>query len=96
MLLDQLHQQKSRIEAIAQQFGAQRIRVFGSVARGEEQQDSDVDFLVAFPRGYSLFSQRLALTEQLKTLLGRQVDVVPEHELNPHIRQQVLNEAVDL
>lgn len=96
MLLDTLHRQRTTIETLAQQFGAQRIRVFGSVARGEEQQDSDVDFLVDFPRGYSLFEQRLPLTEQLKKLLGRKVEVIPEHELNPHIKQQVLSEAIEL
>lgn len=95
-MLDNLHLQRTKINALAKQFGAQRIRVFGSVARGEERQDSDVDFLVDFPRGYSLFEQRLPLVEQLNALLGRQVDVIPEHELNPHIKQQVLNEAIEL
>jgi predicted nucleotidyltransferase len=66
------------------------------VARGEERADSDVDFLVDFPPGYDLFRQRLPLTEQLAELLHRRVEVIPEHELNRHIRDQVLNEAVDL
>ena len=96
MLLDFLHQNKKQIEGLAQQCGAQRIRVFGSVARGEESQDSDVDFLVDFPRGYSLFRQRIPLVEQLTALLGRGVEVIPEHELNPHIRTQVLMEAIEL
>ena len=96
MLLDDLHQQKKRIEELSQQFGARRIRVFGSVARREEKSASDVDFLVEFPRGYDLFRQRLPLTEQLMKLLGRKVEVVPEHELNRYIRDQVLKEAVEL
>jgi predicted nucleotidyltransferase len=70
--------------------------VFGSVARGEERPDSDVDFLVDFPRGYDLFSQRLSLAERLADLLHRRVDLVSEHELNHHIRDQVFKEAVDL
>jgi len=96
MLLDDLHQQKKLIEELSQQFGARRIRVFGSVARREERAESDVDFLVEFPRGYDLFRQRLPLTEQLMNLLGRKVEVVPEHELNRYIRDQVLKEAVKL
>jgi len=52
--------------------------VFGSVARCEERSDSDVDFLVNFPRGYDLFSQRLPLTERLARLLGRKEESVPE------------------
>jgi predicted nucleotidyltransferase len=96
MLLKDLRRQKIAIDAMAQQYGARRIRVFGSVARGEELPESDVDFLVDFPQGYDLFAQRLPLTEALSNLLGRKVEVVPEHELHRHIRQQVLSEAVDL
>ncbi len=96
MLLDDLHHRKSAIDAIARRYGAERIRVFGSVARRQEQPDSDVDFLVDFPVGYDIFAQRLPLAEDLATLIGRKVDLVPEHELSRHIRRQVLNEAVDL
>jgi hypothetical protein len=96
MLLDELRAQKSAIAALGGQYGARRIRVFGSVARGEERPDSDVDFLVDFPRGYDLFAQRLPLTERLADLLHRRVELVPEHELNRHIRDHVLKEAVDL
>lgn len=96
MLLEDLHQQKATIDAIARQFGARRIRVFGSVARREENANSDVDFLVDFPVGYDLFKQRLPLADRLSSLLGRQVDLIPEHELNSHIRAAVLSEAVEI
>ena len=96
MLLDVLHAKKDMIHAACRQYGARRIRVFGSVARGEEQPDSDIDFLVDFPRGYDLFAQRLPLAERLTEITGRRLDVVPEHELNRHIRERVLREAVDL
>ena len=59
MLLDALRARKDAIHAACRQYGARRIRVFGSVARGEERPDSDIDFLVDFPRGYDLFAQRL-------------------------------------
>lgn len=58
MLLNELRAKKEVIAALSDQYGARHIRVFGSVARGEEQPDSDVDFLVEFPRGYDLFAQR--------------------------------------
>jgi predicted nucleotidyltransferase len=96
MLLDELRQKKDVIAALGAEYGARRIRVFGSVARGQERPDSDVDFLVDFPRGYDLFSQRLALTERLADLLHRKVELIPEHELNRHIRDHVINEAVEL
>ena len=95
MLLNEVHARKDDIAALGRQFGARRIRVFGSVARGEERPGSDIDFLVDFPRGYDLFAQRLPLAEGLADLFRHPVDVVPEHELNPHMRDHVLREAVD-
>lgn len=96
MLLDVLRQKKDQIDALLGQFGARRLRVFGSVARREERPDSDVDLLVDFPRGYDLFAQRIPLAERLAELLHRKVELIPEHELNRHIRDQVMREAVDL
>ena len=62
MLLDELRNRKADISALGERYGARRIRVFGSIARGEEGPDSDVDFLVDFSLGYDLFAQRLPLT----------------------------------
>lgn len=95
MLIAELHQKKAAITALARKYGARRIRVFGSVARREERPDRDVDFLVEFPRGYDLFTQRLPLTEELAKIVRRKVDLVPEHELNRHIREMVMREAVE-
>jgi predicted nucleotidyltransferase len=96
MLIDQIRANKSAIDQLGVKYGARRIRVFGSVARGAERPDSDVDFLVDFDRGYDLFAQRLPLARHLESLLGRPVEVIPEYELNRHIRDRVLSEAVDL
>ncbi len=96
MLLDELRQLKAPLESLAGRYGGQHLRVFGSVARGEETPDSDVDFLVELPRGYDLFAQRLPLAQGLADLLHRKVDVVPEHELSRHIRDHVLKEAIAL
>jgi predicted nucleotidyltransferase len=72
------------------------LRVFGSVARGEETAQSDVDFLVEFPRGYDLITQRMPLAQKLADILNRKVELIPEHELNAHMRQKILAEAVSL
>lgn len=96
MLLEHLRTQKDGILAAGRRYGARRIRVFGSVARGEERPDSDIDFLVDFPPGYDMFAQRLPLSQQLAKTTGRRVDLVPEHELNRHLRDTILREAVDL
>jgi len=96
MLLEQLRQSRDQINAACRRYGARRIRVFGSVAWGEERPDSDIDFLVDLPRGYDLVTQRLPLQQRLTEITGRRLDVAPEHELNRHIRDAVLREAVDL
>jgi predicted nucleotidyltransferase len=96
MLLDDLRSKKQQIASLASQYGARRIRVFGSVSRGEETEDSDIDFLVDFPQGYDLFTQRLPLREKLMESTGRKVDLVPEHELNRHLREAVLREAKNI
>ena len=74
MLLDEIHRKREAIARLGQQFGARRLRVFVCVARREEQVDSDVDFLVDFPRGYDLFAQRLPLVEKLADLVPRIVN----------------------
>ncbi len=95
-LIDSICEQKASIKALAQRCGASHIRIFGSVARGEETPDSDIDILVDLPRGYDLFTQRMALAQGLQQLLRREIDLIPEHELNTHLRADILREAVDL
>jgi hypothetical protein len=53
------------------------------------------DSILALAR-HDLFDQRLALVEALETLLHRKIDLIPEHELNPHIAADILQEAVGL
>ena len=96
MLIDDLRQRKTEIEALARQYGAGNIRIFGSVARREETADSDIDMLVEFPPGYDMFRQRLPLTSRLEEITGRNIDLVPEHELNKRIAETVRREAVNI
>ncbi len=76
----------------AAHHGAYNVRIFGSVARGEADEDSDVDFLVNMETGRSLFDLGSLLMD-LQDLLGREVDVVTEAGLRPRIRRRVLSEA---
>lgn len=96
MLLDELNAQRDAIAALGWRYGARRIRVFGSVARRQETAGSDIDLLVDLPPGYDMFGQRLPLAQQLEQQLGRRIELIPEHELNRHMREHVLREAVDL
>ena len=91
-----LHDQRSQILTIAEKHGAYNVRVFGSVARGEATEDSDIDFLVDynlekitpwFPGG---------LLIDLERLLNRQVDIATVDMLKERIRNHILHEAVSL
>ena len=93
MILDNLLiRERDEILRIAAQHGATNVRVFGSVARGESKEDSDVDFLVRMEPGRSVFDLA-ALTVDLETLLGREVDVVPDDGIYRLLRKRILNEA---
>ena len=92
---DLLGHKRGEILRLAAQHGASNIRVFGSVARGEADAQSDVDFLVDMERGRSLLDLG-GLLMDLQELLGRPVDVVTERGLRERIRERVLREAVPL
>ncbi|HOF61802.1 MAG TPA: nucleotidyltransferase family protein [Candidatus Latescibacteria bacterium] len=92
---DLLRKERAAILQIARRYGARNLRVFGSVARGEDTEMSDIDILVDFAPDVSLFDHA-ALMEELESALGRKVDVVSEHGLRPRMRERVLKEAVPL
>jgi predicted nucleotidyltransferase len=84
-----LQSQREAIHAIARRHGARSISVFGSVARGEERPESDIDFLVEFEPGASLLNL-MGLQDDLEALLGCTVDVVSAGGLkdrDEHIRR---------
>ncbi len=94
MRLDQLLEEKrGEILRIAAEHGAREVRVFGSVARGEADLESDIDFLVDLETGRSLLDLG-GLQMELESLLGRRVDVVTARGLKARIRERVLREAV--
>jgi predicted nucleotidyltransferase len=93
--LEQLRSRRKEILEIAQRYGASQVRVFSSVARGEANAESDIDFLVKFEPTRSLIDQAL-LKQDLEALLERPVDVVSENGINPLLRNRILSEAIPL
>jgi uncharacterized protein len=93
--LEVLRAKQSEIQSIAAKHGAGNVREFGSVARGDARENSDVDLLIDvvgpttpwFPGG---------LLTDLETALGRRVDIVIARSLHPLLRESVLKEAVPL
>ena len=94
--LDDLLQQREKILTIAQRHGAFNVRVFGSVARGEARDRSDVDFLVDYNRSRRSSWFPMGLIEDLEALLGVRVDVVTEKSLKSRLRDRILQEAKPL
>src|SRR3989442_15786650 len=96
MSLGELLQAKREdILRTATKHGAYNVRVFGSVARGEADAESDIDLLVDMEAGRSLLDLSGLLID-LEDLLGCNVDVVTERGLRDRIRERVLREAVSL
>jgi uncharacterized protein len=96
VLRDLLAEKRDRILEIADQHGAFNVRVFGSVARGEETPESDIDFLIDYDIDRVSPWFPVGLMHDLQDLLGREVDVVTERGLHRRIRDRVLSEAVSL
>jgi len=93
MDLEKLIQDKGEeILRVSRQHGAQRVRIFGSAARGEADETSDLDILVEMETGSSLLDI-IAIKQEIEDLLGCRVDVVTESAISPYIRENVLKET---
>jgi uncharacterized protein len=90
-----LQKYRKEILILASHHGARDVRVFGSLARGEGSEASDLDLLVTLGEGRSLLDL-VGLKQDLEDLVHRPVDVVTERALSPYLRERVLSEAVPL
>ena len=95
MRIEELRARRAEILRLAAAHGAKNVRVFGSVARGQADAMSDVDFLVDMSSGRSLLDLG-GLLEDLRNLLNQPVDIVTERGLKSRIKDRVLREAVPL
>lgn len=93
--MDKLRERRREIESIARAHGASRVRVFGSVARGDATEVSDLDLLVDLDDGRGLFDLG-ALLMDLRDLLDCDVDIATESSLRPRVAERVLADAIDL
>ena len=92
-----LAKHRERIRAIVAHYGGVNPRVFGSVARGEDTEDSDLDILVDDPEGRRLDLFALGgMNYDISSLIGRPVDVVPSADLPQRMRREAYSEAVPL
>jgi predicted nucleotidyltransferase len=95
MGLESLRRHRREILEIAARHGARNVRVFGSVARGDDREDSDVDLLVEIEPGRTLLDV-IAFEQDVQQLLGRNVEVLTDGGLSPYLQQRILAEAASL
>jgi uncharacterized protein len=97
--IDLIVDKRDAIKATCAKYGATAVRVFGSCARNDYNESSDIDMLVQMtrePSGFKYFARLADLQDELKDLLGVDVDVVDEGGLKGKMRERVLREAVSL
>ncbi len=90
-----LRRKRGAIIETAARHGANNVRIFGSVARGQDGPDSDIDFLVDLDKGVGLV-KLAGLKRELSELLARRVDVVPAEGLKPRVRSNAERDLVQL
>jgi hypothetical protein len=83
---------KKNIGELRQRYNVSRMGLFGSFARGEADETSDIDVLVEFSKPVDIF-EFLSLKEYLELILGRKVDLVTEKALKPQLKQKILREV---
>jgi uncharacterized protein len=81
------------IRAEIHALGVRRLQVFGSFARDEATEPSDVDLLVEYAPGAKGFAAFMALADLLEATLGRRVDLVTVESVSPYLRDRILGEA---
>lgn len=94
-IADVVGNKRAEILALAAAYGASSVRVFGSIARGEGQPDSDLDLLMTFTAEYTL-RDLIRLTQALRALIGRPVEIVDEAVLRDEVRPFILRDATPL
>jgi predicted nucleotidyltransferase len=82
-----------RLREVCERYGVARLEVFGSVRRGDDRPDSDIDLLYQLKPGARLGFSLFRLEDELSDLFGRPVDLHARHAINKYIRDAVLHDA---
>ncbi|NPA62522.1 MAG: nucleotidyltransferase family protein [Methanococci archaeon] len=86
---------KRKITPILLKHGVKRASIFGSYARNEQKETSDIDILVEFDKKKSLLDL-VRLKYELEEVLGKEVDILTYNSIHPLLKERILNEAVDI
>ncbi len=92
---EDIDQIKQKAGPILKEAGVIRSAIFGSYARGEQNQNSDIDILVDLPEGLSLFDVA-DIKNKLEDSLGKEVDLVEFDRIKPRLKQYILSEQITI
>lgn len=84
---------QDRLREVCERYGVASLEVFGSVARGEDRPDSDLDLLYVLQPGTRLGFRLFDLEDELAEVFGRPVDLVARKSINKYLREQILTDA---
>ena len=93
--INDIRKRREEILDLAKKHGAQNVRLFGSVVRGENTDQSDIDFLVKMTCGASLLD-RIAFSNKLEDMFHTKIDVVNEKALHYTLKKKILSQGVEL
>jgi uncharacterized protein len=95
-LLETLHDNRDNIYKIAKKYGISNIRIFGSVARGEENLESDIDMLVSISKHKGMGFDMLRFEREFSEKFNIKTDVISENGLHHSLKEKIFNEAIPL
>ena len=96
LLLENLRKNRAYIYAIAEKYGISNIRIFGSVARGEETAKSDVDMLVSISKHKGMGFDLIRFEREFSEKFNTKTDVISENGVHASLKEKIFNEAVAL
>ncbi len=85
---------KEQKKYLVERFGVDEVAIFGSYARGDQREDSDIDILIAFKEGYKTFENYMDLKFYLEEIFGKKIDLIIKSAINPRIKPFVITEAI--
>ncbi|QKQ97910.1 nucleotidyltransferase [Candidatus Nanohaloarchaea archaeon] len=80
-------------KAVLDELGVKKLGLFGSFARGDQDTESDIDFVVNFQEGEKTFRNYMDLKRKLEQLFSREVDLVTEESIKPSLKDRITEEV---